>query len=67
MGEGQTAIALAAIYQQSDRINSAGGHLRSLTDKAREGKFFTWPCSVLSVCRTSDSRAMASSACGKFC
>lgn len=43
MGEGQTAIALAAIYQQSDRINSAGGYLRSLTDKAREGKFFTRP------------------------
>ena len=26
-----------------DRINSAGGYLRSLTDKARAGKFSTWP------------------------
>jgi replication initiation protein RepC len=43
MGEGQTAIALAAIYQRSERINSAGGYLSSLTDKTREGKFFTWP------------------------
>lgn len=43
MGEVQAAIALAAIYQRSDHINSAGGYLRSLTDKAREGKFSTWP------------------------
>ncbi|GHD23873.1 plasmid replication protein RepC [Tianweitania populi] len=43
MGEVQAAIALAAIYQRSGQINSAGGYLRSLTDKAREGKFSTWP------------------------
>lgn len=43
MGEFQAAIALAAIYQRADQINSAGGYLRSLTDKAREGKFSTWP------------------------
>lgn len=43
MGEVQAAIALAAIYQRAEQINSAGGYLRSLTDKAREGKFSTWP------------------------
>lgn len=43
MGEVQAAITLAAIYQRSDQINSAGGYLRSLTDKARDGKFSTWP------------------------
>jgi len=43
MGEVQAAIALAAIFQRTDQINSAGGYLRSLTDKAREGKFSTWP------------------------
>ncbi|WP_157020023.1 plasmid replication protein RepC [Mesorhizobium xinjiangense] len=43
MGEAQAAIALAAILQRADQINSAGGYLRSLTDKAREGKFSTWP------------------------
>jgi replication initiation protein RepC len=43
MGEVQAAIALAAIYQRADQINSSGGYLRSLTDKAREGKFSTWP------------------------
>ena len=43
MGEVQAAIAIAAIYQRADQINSAGGYLRSLTDKAREGRFSTWP------------------------
>lgn len=43
MGEQHAAITLAAIFQRSDRINSAGGYLRSLTDKARAGKFSTWP------------------------
>lgn len=43
MGEVQAAIAVAAIYQRTDQITSAGGYLRSLTDKAREGKFSTWP------------------------
>lgn len=43
MGEVQAAITIAAILQRSDQINSAGGYLRSLTDKAREGHFSTWP------------------------
>jgi replication initiation protein RepC len=43
MGEQHAAITLAAIYQRTDQINSAGGYLRSLTDRARDGKFSTWP------------------------
>ncbi|WP_338835098.1 plasmid replication protein RepC [Bradyrhizobium septentrionale] len=43
MGEQHAAITLAAIYQRADQINSAGGYLRSLTDRARDGKFSTWP------------------------
>ncbi len=43
MGEVQAAITLAAILQRADQINSAGGYLRSLTDKARDGQFSTWP------------------------
>ena len=43
MGEQHAAITLAAIYQRTERINNAGGYLRSLTDKARSGKFSTWP------------------------
>jgi replication initiation protein RepC len=43
LGEQQAAITLAAIYQKSDQISSAGGYLRSLTDRARDGKFSVWP------------------------
>lgn len=43
MGEQHAAITVAAILQRSERINSAGGYLRSLTDKARAGKFSAWP------------------------
>jgi replication initiation protein RepC len=43
MGEQHAATTLAAIYQRADQINNAGGYLRSLTDRARDGKFSTWP------------------------
>lgn len=43
LGEQHAAITLAAIYQRAEQINNAGGYLRSLTDRAREGKFSTWP------------------------
>lgn len=43
MGDQHAAITLAAIYQRSDRINNAGGYLRSLTERAKDGKFSTWP------------------------
>ncbi|MER9548363.1 plasmid replication protein RepC [Mesorhizobium sp. M0322] len=43
MGEQQAAITIAAIYQRQDQINSAGGYLRSLTDRAKTGKFSVWP------------------------
>ena len=43
MGEQQAAITIAAIYQRQDQINSAGGYLRSLTDRAKAGKFSVWP------------------------
>ncbi|ASP89668.1 replication initiation protein RepC (plasmid) [Sinorhizobium meliloti] len=43
MGEQHAAITLAAIYQKAPQINNAGGYLRSLTDRAKEGLFSTWP------------------------
>lgn len=43
MGEQHASITLAAIYQRADQINNAGGYLRSLSDRARDGKFSTWP------------------------
>ena len=43
MGEQHAAITLAAIYQKAGQINNAGGYLRSLTDRAKEGQFSNWP------------------------
>lgn len=43
LGEVQAAIALAAIYQRADQIINHGGYLRSLTERAKQGKFSTWP------------------------
>lgn len=43
LGDQQAAITLAAIHQKADQINSAGGYLRSLTDRAKDGKFSVWP------------------------
>ena len=43
IGDQHAAITLAAILQRTDQIGSAGGYLRSLTDRARTGKFSTWP------------------------
>lgn len=43
MGEQQAGIALAAIHQRVDQIKSPGGYLRNLTERAKEGKFSTWP------------------------
>ncbi|PZR88505.1 MAG: replication initiation protein RepC [Stutzerimonas stutzeri] len=43
LGEQHAAITLAAIYQRTEQINNAGGYLRSLTERAKEGKFSTWP------------------------
>ena len=43
LGDQQAAITLAAIHQKADQINNAGGYLRSLTDRAKDGKFSVWP------------------------
>ncbi len=43
LGERQAAITLAAIYQRAEQINNSGGYLRSLTERARDGKFSVWP------------------------
>ena len=43
MGEAYAAIVVAAILQRGEAINSAGGYLRDLTEKAREGRFSPGP------------------------
>jgi len=43
MGEEDAAIVMAAMLQRSEMIVSAGGYLRNLTERAREGKFSVGP------------------------
>lgn len=43
MGERDAAVTLAAIYQRQEQIASAGGYLRSLTERARRAEFSVWP------------------------
>ena len=42
-GQENTAVVLACILQRAQHINSAGGYLRALTDKARAGDFSVGP------------------------
>jgi len=57
MGERQAAITLAAIYQKGAQINDAGGYLRRLTDRVRDGKFTTWPMIMALLRADLDSKA----------
>jgi replication initiation protein RepC len=43
MGDGEAAVAIAAILQKAEEIRSAGGYLRGLTAKAAAGHFSTGP------------------------
>jgi len=61
LGEQQAAITLAAIYQKSDQIKSPGGYLRNLTERAKEGKFSTWPM-IMALLRAKLDAAKAAGA-----
>lgn len=43
LGQESAAIVVACILERAQQINSAGGYLRSLTDKAARGEFSVWP------------------------
>jgi replication initiation protein RepC len=43
MGQETAAIVIACILQRAQHINSAGGYLRALTEKARAGEFSVGP------------------------
>jgi replication initiation protein RepC len=43
MGQETAAVVIACILQRAQHINSAGGYLRVLTDKARAGEFSVGP------------------------
>ena len=43
LGQERAAIVIACILQRAEHINSAGGYLRVLTDRAKAGEFSIWP------------------------
>ncbi|RUV55105.1 replication initiation protein RepC, partial [Mesorhizobium sp. M1A.F.Ca.IN.022.02.1.1] len=43
MGRETASIVIACILQRAQHINSAGGYLRVLTEKARAGQFSVGP------------------------
>ncbi len=43
MGPENVAATMACILERAGHINSAGGYLRNLTDKARPGEFSLGP------------------------
>ncbi len=45
LGPDHSAATLAAIYQRADLIHSAGGYLRNLVTRARNGQFTVGRCS----------------------
>jgi len=51
-GPEDAAVVLAAILQRSSLINSAGGYLRNLTEKARAGPFPWVRCSWPDPCQS---------------
>ncbi len=53
MGPADAAIVVAAILQRVEAISSAGGYLRSLTDKARAGQFSVGPV-LMALLRAKD-------------
>lgn len=51
MGRETTSIVIACILQRAQHINSAGGYLRALTEKARAGQFSAGPM-LMALLRT---------------
>jgi replication initiation protein RepC len=48
-GQENTAIVIACILQRAQNINSAGGYLRALTEKARAGEFSVGPMLIAAL------------------
>lgn len=59
MGQETTAIVIACILQRSGHINSAGGYLRALTEKGREGEFSVGPM-LMAALKTNGEQARMS-------
>jgi Replication protein C C-terminal region len=59
MGEMQAAVVVACLLQRSSAIQSAGGYLRELTRKAREGEFSMGPILMAQINARSRERRSA--------
>lgn len=55
LGQENTAVVIACILQRAQHINSPGGYLRVLTEKAREGEFSMGP--MLMACLKTNGMA----------
>lgn len=59
LGQENTAVVIACILQRAQHINSAGGYLRSLTEKARAGGFSVGPMLMAALKSSSSTPRMA--------
>jgi len=59
MGPENAAVTIACILERAGHINSAGGYLRNLTSKARQGEFSLGPF-LMALLRTNDGQAARS-------
>jgi replication initiation protein RepC len=58
LGQENTAIVIACMLQRAETINSAGGYLRALTEKARAGEFSVGPM-LMAALRSSGTHLQA--------
>jgi replication initiation protein RepC len=58
LGQESTPIVIACMLQCPETINSAGGYLRALTEKARAGEFSVGPM-LMAALRSSGSHLQA--------
>jgi replication initiation protein RepC len=59
MGPDKAAVTVAAILQRADQINSKGGYLRNLTERARNEQFSVWPMLMALLRARMDAQAAA--------
>jgi replication initiation protein RepC len=59
MGQETAAIVIACILQRAQHINSAGGYLRVLTEKARTGEFSVGPMLMAALKANGSTSRMA--------
>ncbi|MEP9374934.1 plasmid replication protein RepC [Mesorhizobium sp. KR1-2] len=59
LGQENAAIVIACILQRAQHINSAGGYLRALTEKARAGAFSVGPMLMAALKTTGEPARMA--------